>query len=77
MFERNPAAIGIAGLALGIGVAASLPLTRKEQETLGAAGDVVRHKAAEVAEQAKDIASAVADEVKTNMNGGGAHNRPM
>ncbi len=79
MFERNPMALGVAGLVLGAGIAASLPLTRKEQETLGAAGDVVRQKASEVAEQAKDMASAVVDEVKTGMNGAGTHstNRPM
>lgn len=79
MFERNPVALGIAGVVLGAGVAASLPLTRQEQETLGAAGDAMRQKASEVAEQAKDVASAVVDEVKTSMNGSGTqpHTRPM
>jgi len=64
LFERHPMALGVAGLAIGAGVAASLPLTSTERETLGKAGDAVREKVADVAEQAKDMAKTMADEVR-------------
>lgn len=60
LFERHPVALGIAGLALGAGVAASLPLTDTERE----AGEAVRSKVSETASQAKEMAGAVVDEVK-------------
>jgi hypothetical protein len=60
LFERHPMALGLAGLALGAGVAASLPLTETERE----AGEAVRSKVSETASQAKEIAGAVAEEVK-------------
>jgi hypothetical protein len=60
LFERHPVALGLAGLALGAGVAASLPLTETERE----AGEAVRSKVSETASQAKEIAGAVAEEVK-------------
>jgi hypothetical protein len=60
LFERHPMALGLAGLALGAGVAASLPLTETERE----AGEAVRSKVSETASQAKEMAGAVADEVK-------------
>ena len=64
MFERHPVALGVAGLALGAGVAASLPLTRMEREQLGKAGEAVRSKVSETATQAKEFAGAMLDEVK-------------
>jgi hypothetical protein len=63
MFERHPVALGAAGLALGAAVAASLPLTATERETLGKANEAVRGKLGEAAEQAKDMASAAVEEV--------------
>lgn len=63
MFERHPMALGAAGLALGVAVAASLPLTTTERETLGKARDTVRDKLGEAASQAKDMAAAAVDEV--------------
>lgn len=63
MFERHPVALGVAGLALGAAVAASLPITATERETLGKANETVRSKLGEAAEQAKDMASAVVDEL--------------
>lgn len=62
MFERHPIALGVAGLALGAAVAASLPLTETERDSLGRASDAVRDRLGEVAGQAKDLASAAADE---------------
>ena len=63
MFERHPMALGAAGLALGAAVAASLPLTATERDTLGKANETVRSKLGDVAEQAKDMASAAVQEV--------------
>ncbi len=63
MLESHPVALGVAGLALGAAVAASLPLTSTEREALGKANETVRSKLGEVAEQARDIASAAAQEV--------------
>lgn len=60
VFQRHPVALGLAGLALGAGVAASLPLTEAERE----AGEAVRSKMSESASQAREIAGAVADEVR-------------
>lgn len=64
MFERHPLALGVAGLALGAAVAASLPLTATERDTLGKARDAVGDKLGEAASQAKDMATAAVDEVK-------------
>lgn len=63
MLERNPMALGVAGLALGAAAAASLPLTSTERDALGRATDTVRSKLGDVAAQARDIASAAVDEV--------------
>lgn len=63
MFERHPMALGVAGLALGAAVAASLPLTSTERETLGKANETMRSKLGDVADQAKDMASAAVQEV--------------
>lgn len=64
VFERYPLALGVAGLALGAGVAASLPLTSTERDTLGKANAAVRSKLGEATEQVKDMATAVVDEVQ-------------
>ncbi|MFO1132943.1 MAG: hypothetical protein U1E16_13145 [Hyphomicrobiales bacterium] len=71
MFDRHPVALGAAGLALGAAIAASLPLTSTERETLGKANEAVRGKLGEAAEQAKDLASAAVEEVNR-----GTANRP-
>ena len=63
MFERHPVALGVAGLALGAAVAASLPVTATERETLGKTNETVRTRLGEAAEQARDMASAAVDEV--------------
>lgn len=63
MFERHPVALGAAGLALGAAVAASLPVTGVERDTLGRATDAMRERLGEAADQASDIAAAVAGEV--------------
>jgi hypothetical protein len=64
-FERQPLMLGAAGLALGAGIAASLPVTRKEREMMGSASEYVHQQVASATAQVKDIASAAAEEVKT------------
>ena len=70
LFDDHPLALGIAGIALGMGVAASLPLTRQEQETLGTARDKVEEKLSEAAEQAKGLASSAVEEAKQQLRSG-------
>lgn len=69
LFERHPVALGVAGLALGAGIAASIPLTSTERDTLSKVGEAARSKAGEIAEQAKDMASAAVDEVRQGAAG--------
>jgi hypothetical protein len=64
MFERHPVAIGLAGLALGAGMAASLPLTRKERQVMGPAAEAVKDRLGGVAERAQDMADAAVDEAR-------------
>jgi hypothetical protein len=64
MFERHPLALGLVGIAAGMGIAASLPMTGKERQTLGKARDAVGGKLAEATEQAKEFAGTVVKEAK-------------
>ena len=64
LFERHPLALGLAGLALGMGVAASIPLTEKEREALGNARDAVGDRVADATEQAKEFAGAMVTEAR-------------
>lgn len=63
-FARRPLFLGAAGLALGAGIAASLPSSRAEQQAFGKASDTLRNKMSDVAGQAKDMASEAIDEVR-------------
>jgi hypothetical protein len=63
MFERHPIVLGVAGLALGAAVAASVPLTNTERDALGKANETVRDKLGDMASQAKDMATAAAQEL--------------
>ena len=69
LFDERPLLLGAAGLAIGAGIAASLPLTRTEQEVLGKASGYVHGKASEVAGQVREMAAAAADEVKSQSMG--------
>ncbi len=62
--ERHPLALGFAGLALGMGVAASLPVTETERDALGKARDAVGGKVAEVADGAREFTGAMLREAK-------------
>lgn len=64
LFENHPWALGLAGLALGMGMAASLPMTKRERDTLGKARDATGEKVDEVVEQAKEFGGAVMSEIE-------------
>ncbi|MBV9456571.1 MAG: hypothetical protein JO141_03495 [Bradyrhizobium sp.] len=51
LFRRQPLALGILGAAIGAGLAAALPLTRKESELLGESSDELKAKAREAVEK--------------------------
>jgi hypothetical protein len=55
IFRRQPLALGVIGLAIGAGIAATLPMSEKETELLGESSD------AEQAERAKDRARRAVD----------------
>jgi len=69
LFERQPLMLGAFGLAIGAGMAASLPITDTEKRAMGEASDFVRvkvsEKAADLTGQVKEIADAAVDEAKT------------
>ena len=64
LFQRQPLALGLAGLAVGMGVAASIPVTETERDALGKARDAVGDKVADATEQAKEFTGAMAKEAK-------------
>jgi hypothetical protein len=68
VLERQPLLLGAVGLAIGAGIAASIPITEAEKKVMGDASDFVRgkvsEKAAEVTGQVKEMASAAMGELK-------------
>jgi hypothetical protein len=68
LFERQPLLLGAVGLAIGAGIAASVPITEAEKQAMGEASDFVREKVgeatAEVTNQIKEAADAALSEVK-------------
>jgi len=69
LFERQPLMLGAIGLAIGAGMAASLPITDTEKKMMGEASDAVREKISETAAnltgQVKELTDAAVDEAKT------------
>jgi hypothetical protein len=71
-FRRQPLALGVLGLALGAGVAASMPVSDAENEYLGDTSDLVKAKAGEIFEEKSQeaveigakVIDAVADEAE-------------
>lgn len=59
-FREQPLVIGAIGVALGALAGALIPMTRRENETFGKAGDTVRSRAEDYAEEAVDTAGRVA-----------------
>jgi hypothetical protein len=68
VLERQPLLLGALGIAIGAGIAASVPITETEQKVMGEASDLVREKvsekAAEVTGQMNEIADAALSEAK-------------
>jgi hypothetical protein len=69
LFERQPLLVGAVGLAIGAGIAASLPLTEAETRFMGKASETLREKAqdfvADTAKQAKAMAERGLQEAET------------
>lgn len=72
LMNEQPLLLGAMGLAIGAGVAASLPSTHAENDAFGGASAAFQEKAGQVAreqmenasEVAENVASAVSDEIK-------------
>jgi hypothetical protein len=64
LFERQPLLLGAVGLAIGAGVAASIPTTEAENKVMGEASDFVRDVVSEKAAKVREMAGAAVDEAK-------------
>jgi len=65
LLERQPLVLGAIGIAIGAGIASAFAATEVEQQVMGEASDQVQRKFAQASGLAKEVASAVLDEVKT------------
>jgi hypothetical protein len=63
-FERQPLLLGAIGIAIGAGIAASIPTTDAENQAMGDASDFVRREVTEMAGQVKQMADGAAREAK-------------
>ena len=64
LFERQPLLLGAVGIAIGAGIAASIPTTEAENKVMGGASDFVREAVSEKAAQVKEMADAAVHEAK-------------
>jgi hypothetical protein len=64
LFDRQPLLLGAMGLAIGVGIASSIPTTEAEKKVMGETSDFVRDTMTEKAAQVKDMADAALQEVK-------------
>lgn len=64
LFDRQPLLLGAAGLALGAGIAASLPVSEAEKQVMGEASSYVHEKVTQTASKIKEVANAALDETK-------------
>ena len=64
IFERQPLLLGAVGIAIGAGIAASIPTTEAENKILGGASDFVRDAVSENVAQVKEMADAAVHEAK-------------
>jgi hypothetical protein len=63
VFKAQPLALGAIGIAIGAGIAATLPATRLETDYLGETSDSVKAKAAEFAAEQTDRVTGIAEKV--------------
>jgi hypothetical protein len=64
LFERQPLLLGAVGIAIGAGIAASIPTTEAENKVMGGASDFVRDAVSDKAAQVKEMADAAVHEAK-------------
>jgi phage-related protein len=64
IFDRQPLLLGAVGIAIGAGIAASIPTTEAEDQIMGEASDFVRGAVTEKAAQVKEMADAALHEAK-------------
>jgi hypothetical protein len=64
LFERQPLLLGAVGIAIGAGIAASIPTTEAENKVMGGASDFVRDAVSEKAAQVKEMADSAVHEAK-------------
>ncbi len=64
LLERQPLLLGAVGIAIGAGIAASVPTTEAESKVMGEASDFVRDAVSEKAAQVREILGAAVDEAK-------------
>jgi hypothetical protein len=62
--EKQPLLLGALGLVIGAGVASAFSTTSVEREWMGEHGSAAREKLNDLANQARDIASTVVDDLK-------------
>ncbi|HEU5017100.1 MAG TPA: hypothetical protein VFT69_03915 [Pseudolabrys sp.] len=64
LFQRQPLLLGVVGIAIGAGIAASIPTTEAEKTIMGDASDFVREAATETAAEVKRMANAAVEEAQ-------------
>jgi len=64
LLERQPLLLGAVGIAIGAGIAASIPTTDAENKAMGDASDFVRETVTEKAAQVKGMADAALREAR-------------
>jgi hypothetical protein len=64
LFDRQPLLLGAVGLAIGAGIASSIPMTEAEKKVMGETSDFVRDTVSEKVAQVKDMADVALLEAK-------------
>jgi hypothetical protein len=64
LFERQPLLLGAVGVAIGAGIAASIPTTDVENKVMGDASDLVRDTVSEQTAKVRKMADAAVEEAK-------------
>jgi hypothetical protein len=65
LFERQPLLLGAVGLAIGAGIASSIPITEAEKNVMGQTSGLIRDTVLEKVAHVKDIADVALKEVKS------------
>jgi len=65
LFERQPLLLGAVGLAIGAGIASSIPITEAEKNVMGQTSGLIRDTVLEKVAHVKDMADVALNEVKS------------